>query len=219
RGAAAGSAPRPGGRDRGALALTPPAGDPDRGTRPPDHVDQREPTGRGHRARSRGGRRSLPRGGSLRASARAGRRRARQRPSLDDRRLHGDPRRTDSGRCHPARGTAAPDWPRGALNMIRSILLVCSGNTCRSPLAAAMLRAALAERPAPGEVRVGSAGTGAWDGAPASEGSYLVALERGLDLSTHRARMLTTQLVREADLILTMTTAHSHRVIDMGGAG
>ncbi|HRX18118.1 MAG TPA: low molecular weight protein arginine phosphatase [Gemmatimonadales bacterium] len=103
--------------------------------------------------------------------------------------------------------------------MIRSVLVVCSGNTCRSPLAAAMLRAALAERPAPGEVRVGSAGTGAWDGAPASEGSYLVALERGLDLSTHRARMLTTQLVREADLILTMTTAHSHRVIDMGGAG
>jgi len=38
---------------------------------------------------------------------------------------------------------------------------------------------------------VGSAGTGAWDGAPASEGAYLVGLERGLDLSGHRARLLT----------------------------
>lgn len=102
---------------------------------------------------------------------------------------------------------------------LRSVLLVCSGNTCRSPLAAAMLRAALAEVPSLREIRVGSAGTSAWDGAPASEGSYLVALERGLDLSTHRARMLTTQLVHDADLILTMTAAHSHRVIDMGGAG
>ena len=39
-------------------------------------------------------------------------------------------------------------------------------------------------------VEVRSAGTGAWEGAPASEGSYLVALERGLDLSGHRARLL-----------------------------
>lgn len=103
--------------------------------------------------------------------------------------------------------------------VVRNILLVCSGNTCRSPLAAAMLRAALEGEPLLGDVRVGSAGISAWDGAPASEGSYLVALERGLDLSTHRARMLTTELVREADLVLTMTTAHSHRVVDMGGAG
>jgi protein-tyrosine-phosphatase len=102
---------------------------------------------------------------------------------------------------------------------VREILLVCSGNTCRSPLAAAMLREVLDATPGLGDIHVGSAGTSAWDGAPASEGSYLVALERGLDLSTHRARMLTTALVHDADLILTMTAAHGHRVIDMGGAG
>lgn len=99
------------------------------------------------------------------------------------------------------------------------ILLVCSGNTCRSPLAAAMLRARLAEEPRLAHVRVSSAGTAAWDGAPVSEGSYLVALERGLDLSSHRARMLTAAIVERADLILTMSDAHAVRVADLGGTG
>lgn len=97
------------------------------------------------------------------------------------------------------------------------VLLVCSGNTCRSPLAAAMLAERLAREPGLAHVRVGSAGTSAWDGAPASEGSYLVALELGLDLSSHRARMLTTTHVERADLILGMTEAHAHRAADLGG--
>lgn len=98
------------------------------------------------------------------------------------------------------------------------VLLVCSGNTCRSPLAAAMLTARLRSEPELRDVTVASAGTSAWDGSPASEGSYLVALERGLDLSTHRARMLTPDQVQRADLILTMTAAHASRVADLGGA-
>lgn len=100
----------------------------------------------------------------------------------------------------------------------RSVLVICSGNTCRSPLAAALLAARLARDPALREIQVASAGTSAWDGSPASEGSYLVGLERGLDLSTHRARLLTSDLVQRADLILTMSEAHAHRVADMGGA-
>jgi protein-tyrosine phosphatase len=98
------------------------------------------------------------------------------------------------------------------------ILIVCSGNTCRSPLAAAMLRDALARDATWDDVTVSSAGTSAWDGSPASEGAYLVALERGLDLSNHRARMLTTSEVARADLILTVSEAHSRRVADLGGA-
>jgi protein-tyrosine phosphatase len=101
---------------------------------------------------------------------------------------------------------------------LMEILLVCSGNTCRSPLAAAMLRARLAEDPRLAQVRVSSAGTAAWEGAPASEGSYLVALERGLDLSSHRARMLTASIIERADLILTMSDAHALRVAELGGA-
>src|SRR2546426_12389755 len=101
--------------------------------------------------------------------------------------------------------------------MIQHVLFVCTGNICRSPLAASLLERALKERGI--EATVTSAGTGAWDGAPASEGAYLVALERGLDLSNHRARLLTRELVEEADLILTMARHHRARVDELGGEG
>lgn len=97
------------------------------------------------------------------------------------------------------------------------VLVVCSGNTCRSPLAAAMLRARLEAEPGMSHVKVSSAGTGATGGAPASEGSYLVALERGLDLSSHRARLLGIDDVTRANLVLTMTDAHRSRVVQLGG--
>lgn len=97
------------------------------------------------------------------------------------------------------------------------ILIVCSGNTCRSPLAAAMLKAKLGATPEVAKIEVTSAGTGAMTGAPASEGSYLIALERGLDLSSHRASLLTQTQVGSADLILTMTEAQAARVAKLGG--
>jgi protein-tyrosine-phosphatase len=100
----------------------------------------------------------------------------------------------------------------------KRVVLVCTGNICRSPLAEALLRAALKERGV-GDVDVSSAGTGAWDGAPASEGAYLVGLERGLDLSGHRARLLTREVVEQADLILTMARHHRARVQELGGEG
>src|SRR3989449_4219337 len=100
----------------------------------------------------------------------------------------------------------------------KRILLVCTGNICRSPLAAALLERALVERGIEG-LAVASAGTGAWDGAPVSEGAYLVGLERGLDLSGHRARLLTRELVDGADLILTMARHHRARVDELGGEG
>jgi len=96
------------------------------------------------------------------------------------------------------------------------VVLVCTGNTCRSPLAEALLRQALAAR-GMADVEVLSAGTGAWEGAPASEGAYLVGLESGLDLSSHRARLVTSELVAASDLILTMARHHRARVLELGG--
>ena len=101
---------------------------------------------------------------------------------------------------------------------MKEILLICTGNTCRSPMAEALLRHKLNGRGVD-TVVVGSAGTGAWDGAPASEGAYLVALEHGLDLSSHRARLLTRELVESANLILTMARHHLARVEQLGATG
>ncbi|MFQ5704777.1 MAG: low molecular weight protein arginine phosphatase [Gemmatimonadales bacterium] len=98
------------------------------------------------------------------------------------------------------------------------VLVVCTGNICRSPIAAALLRMELDSRDMK-ETSVSSAGTGAWDGAPASEGAYLVALEHGVDLSGHRARLLTREVVEGADVIFTMARHQRARVEELGGTG
>lgn len=100
---------------------------------------------------------------------------------------------------------------------MKRILLVCTGNICRSPMAEIIMRREFEQRDS--DVEVVSAGTGAWDGASASEGAYLVALENGLDLSNHRARLLTREVVEHSNLILTMARHHRVRVEELGGEG
>ena len=98
------------------------------------------------------------------------------------------------------------------------ILFVCTGNTCRSPMAEAIARKIAIERGLV-DVDVGSAGTSAWDGAAASDGGLLVGLERHMDLSGHRARQLSRELVTASDLILAMGPHHLERAEAMGGRG
>ena len=81
------------------------------------------------------------------------------------------------------------------------VLFVCAGNTCRSPLAAALLRRALG---AESGVRVESAGVVAVPGSPATRHAQDVAQRAGLDLTEHRARRLDDPLLVTSDLILTM---------------
>jgi protein-tyrosine-phosphatase len=97
------------------------------------------------------------------------------------------------------------------------LLFVCSGNTCRSPLAEAIARQQAAERAL--DLDVSSAGTSTWDGAPASDGALLVGMEHRADLGDHRSRQLTREIVDAADLILVMGPSHLERVEALGGRG
>src|SRR6185436_2268937 len=98
------------------------------------------------------------------------------------------------------------------------ILFVCTGNTCRSPMAEAIARKIAIERGLT-DVEATSAGTSANDGSPASDGSLLVGMERNMDLGSHRAQTLTRDLVRDADLILAMGPHHLERIEALGGSG
>ena len=95
------------------------------------------------------------------------------------------------------------------------VLFVCTGNTCRSPMAEAIVRAEI-ETGAWGAVVVGSAGVAAAPGAPASGGALRAAQRNGLDLSSHESRVLTPTLVAWADLILTMSWRQSEVAVAAG---
>jgi len=87
---------------------------------------------------------------------------------------------------------------------IRSVLLVCTGNTCRSPMCEALLTKRLAEEGV--DCVVESAGLGAAEGVPATREAADAVRESGADLSAFRSQPLTAELVETADVILTMTT-------------
>src|SRR5947209_1095912 len=98
------------------------------------------------------------------------------------------------------------------------ILFVCTGNTCRSPMAEAIARKIAIERGLT-DVEAISAGTSAHDGSPASDGALLIGIERNMDIGGHQAQTLSRDLVREADLILAMGPHHLERIEALGGAG
>lgn len=93
-----------------------------------------------------------------------------------------------------------------------SVLTVCTGNVCRSPLAEGLLRMMLAGLP----VAVRSAGTQALVGEQMTEQNRIIAAEFGVpDADGHRARQLAAEQLREADLVLALTRDHRRAVVEM----
>lgn len=92
-----------------------------------------------------------------------------------------------------------------------TLLFVCTGNTCRSPLAEVLARREVEERGLTGRVEVASAGIAAFPGMAASDGSLRVASSHGLDLEDHRSSPLTPDSAAGADLILGMSPGHVSR--------
>ncbi len=90
-----------------------------------------------------------------------------------------------------------------------NIVVVCTANICRSPMAAALLQHALAAQPeALRTLRVISAGVAARSGEPVSQNSVLALRKVGLDISQHRSQPLTQRMIDEALMVLCMTDSH-----------
>src|SRR2546430_1042516 len=88
---------------------------------------------------------------------------------------------------------------------MKTILFVCTGNICRSPMAEGLFRQAVKGR---NDFRVMSAGVGAVEGVPPSDHAVRALKELGIDISRQRSRMLTGESIQQADYIFGMT--HSH---------
>ncbi|HET6762876.1 MAG TPA: low molecular weight protein arginine phosphatase [Longimicrobiaceae bacterium] len=114
-------------------------------------------------------------------------------------------RMTDTDAPHPATTTY-------------NLLFVCTGNTCRSPMAEGVARAEL-ERRGWAHVRVASAGLAAYEGSPATAEAVAVAGRHGVDLAAHRSRPLTRELVEWADLVLAMGPSHLAGIARLNGRG
>ncbi|RMH79846.1 MAG: hypothetical protein D6683_05715 [Actinomyces sp.] len=104
------------------------------------------------------------------------------------------------------------DADAGPPVVLPAILVVCRGNICRSPMTVALVEAEARRRGL--EVRASSAGF--WvDGEPASGAAVRVMAERGLDISDHRSRVVTPELVRSHELVVAVERELARRVVTL----
>jgi protein-tyrosine-phosphatase len=94
--------------------------------------------------------------------------------------------------------------------MSKQLLFVCTGNTCRSPMAEILLKASL---PSEAGWTVASAGVSATPGTRASESARAAIAECGLSLENHRSQLVTPELVSRSAVIVAMTQRHMEKVL------
>jgi protein-tyrosine-phosphatase len=95
---------------------------------------------------------------------------------------------------------------------MKKLIFVCTGNICRSPMAEGLLKHMLG--PDYGW-EISSAGICAANGAPASPNAVEALREQGIKISDHRSRYLTPELIKEADLLVVMTSGHREAILAM----
>lgn len=89
--------------------------------------------------------------------------------------------------------------------------MVCTGNLCRSPMAEAVMRYEIERRGC--DIEVASVGTWAYFGNPATDEAIKVLEGRGIDLSTHQSRAMDPKEIRQADVIVAMTSVHRREIL------
>ncbi len=97
-------------------------------------------------------------------------------------------------------------------NKIFSILFVCTGNICRSPMGEGLLKD-LIKKEGIQQISISSAGTRGLEGEGAASSAVKVCKERGIDISAHVAKKITKEMIQENDLILTMEIDHWQKVV------
>ncbi|MFA9381640.1 MAG: low molecular weight protein arginine phosphatase [Acetanaerobacterium sp.] len=88
------------------------------------------------------------------------------------------------------------------------ILFVCTGNTCRSPMAQGLCQKYITDNMMIGQFGCASAGLDAKDGAPISENAATVMNEIGINMSSHHAKGVSEEMMQEADYVYTMSSTH-----------
>ncbi|MFC1668033.1 hypothetical protein ACFL1T_01455 [Chlamydiota bacterium] len=99
--------------------------------------------------------------------------------------------------------------------MIKSVLLVCTGNSCRSAMAQGILQKLLFHL---SEITIFSAGTNTQEGMPPTEYAIQATKEIGVDITQHKASPITVEKVKTADIVIAMTEYHRRYIIQLAGS-